>query len=237
MGALRTAAVAAPVLAGVLGLAGPASADARSFTATPASVVDDASPVEDLQVALTVTDAYWQRHFSEHFGGTYAPPLVLIGADEVPGYYDVDTDVVVCSGVEIPVEAARANALYCLGEDWLGVESDLVAQSADVGDSLVYLAAAHEWGHAVQARLSPEMVWQGYELQADCLAGAALGGAAADGTLVWEDGDSEELAAALTAAADQFPWADVADHGSPAERIEAFQLGFDAGPQGCLPVG
>jgi uncharacterized protein len=43
------------------------------------------------------------------------------------------------------------------------------------------------------------------ELQADCLAGAALQGAVEQGLVTLEPGDSEELAQGLIASADDYP--------------------------------
>jgi hypothetical protein len=44
-------------------------------------------------------------------------------------------------------------------------------------DTRLYLVVAHEWGHAIQARLNPDIQAVRRELQADCLAGAAIFGA------------------------------------------------------------
>lgn len=63
------------------------------------------------------------------------------------------------------------------------------------GDTWPYLVIAHEWGHAIQDRLGDSLTEKASELQADCLAGAALFGAAADGELILETGDQKELAA------------------------------------------
>jgi predicted metalloprotease len=109
-----------------------------------------------------------------------------------------------------------------------------MAQVYALGDSFIYLVVAHEWGHAIQARLAPNLRSRQLELQADCFAGAALYGAARDGTLYWDDGDLDEITTSLTRVADKYPWTNVGDHGSPTQRINAFLRGA-GGPQKCLP--
>ena len=227
MGAARSTGIVATLLAGSVGLAGPAAA-----SATPE---EDLTPVEELGDAVAVTSEYWALHFTETFGTVYVPPGLAQGEDGVPGFFDVEKDTATCGGYEVPVELAEGNAFYCYPDDYLVAEDELLDEAEVLGDALVYLVVAHEWGHAVQARIDPALVWVAGELQADCFAGAALGGAQRDGTLVWEEGDSEELESALTVAADDVPWTDVADHGSAEERIAAFDQGFAAGPLGCLP--
>ena len=58
----------------------------------------------------------------------------------------------------------------------------------------------------MQARLDPSLLATGEQLQADCLAAAAIFGAQADGTLELEPGDEDELIGSLTALADSSPW-------------------------------
>ena len=61
------------------------------------------------------------------------------------------------------------------------------------------------------------------ELQADCLAGAALQGAAEQGLVRIEPGDDEEIAQTLQAVADDYPWTDESSHGNARQRTAAFQ--------------
>ena len=76
---------------------------------------------------------------------------------------------------------------------------------------------------------------QTYELQADCLAGAALQGATNDGIVQWGASDSQELYNALDILSDQLPWTDPESHGSRDQRVGSYNLGVDNGPLGCLP--
>jgi predicted metalloprotease len=81
------------------------------------------------------------------------------------------------------------------------------------GDSWVYLIIAHEWGHAIQNRLKNSLVAQQKELQADCLAGAALYGAAEK---------------------DRTPRIEPGDHGDAFQRIENFSKGRTGGVKACF---
>ncbi|MFD5156846.1 hypothetical protein ACFWMJ_02005 [Streptomyces hawaiiensis] len=171
-------------------------------------------------------DAYWKGHWSEFFTGTYVPPTVL-------GAYDgASPDAPTCDGEPLLDD----NAFYCPpSEDYVAWDSDLMRDGYQYGDAFVYLVVAHEWGHAIQNRLEVQLRTIDGELQADCLAGAELEGAARDGTIVFEPGDVDELRTALARDADTTPWTKVGDHGSASERIDAFTMGQRLGVEGCLP--
>jgi hypothetical protein len=114
-------------------------------------------------------------------------------------------------------------------------DANLLVDGADlIGDSWVYLIVAHEWGHAIQARLDSTLVSSAYELQADCLGAAAMYGAVADGTLELEPGDDQELIGSLTTLADQMPWTMSSDHGDPFERVQWFTQGRNGGVNACF---
>jgi uncharacterized protein len=182
---------------------------------------------EDVDTAVRSTNQFWARHCSELFTGTYRPP-------NVHGFYDGDNpDAAPFCGPQPPVPL---NAFYCPSEDLLAWDVDLMSQLHEAGDAAVYLVVAHEWGHAVQQRLSTQLVTLDAELQADCLAGATLLGAARDGTIRFEQGDQEELARVLAALADRTPWTDVGDHGDTSQRIGSFARGGRDGVAACLPT-
>ncbi|MBI0295506.1 neutral zinc metallopeptidase [Streptomyces sp. PRKS01-29] len=197
---------------------------------TPTGTVDpDAggSAEQDIEAAVSVTNAYWQTHWSQLFTGGYNPPRIV-------GAYDGDTPgTPVCGAERLPDD----NAVYCPDGDYIAWDMDLMRWGHARGDAWVYLVIAHEWGHAVQNRLDAGLVDLARELQADCLAGAVLFGAAQDGTLTFEEGDTEELADALTALADRTPWTDVSDHGDASQRVSYFSRGARSGVKSCLPNG
>ncbi|MFH8366765.1 neutral zinc metallopeptidase [Streptomyces sp. NPDC018031] len=203
----------------------PGSPRSPTAPATPPADGGDDTVREDVEAAVRVTDAYWSKHWGDLFTGSYQPPRLL-------GAYDGATPPVPgCAGEALPDD----NAVYCPAGDYVAWDLDLMSRGHQAGDAWVYLVIAHEWGHAIQQRLSAELVSRAAELQADCLAGAALFGAERDGTLRFEEGDTQELNQALTALADETPWTDTTDHGDAGERIAAFDKGARSGVTACLP--
>jgi predicted metalloprotease len=97
-----------------------------------------------------------------------------------------------------------------------------------IGDAWVYLIIAHEWGHAIQARLQADQVSVAAELQADCFAGATLRRRRPRPAAVRARGH-QELQETLTAVADDFPWTKQSDHGDAQQRISAFNQGAQGG--------
>jgi len=188
----------------------------------PVDTVDRNAMAEDEQSAVDATNTYWQRHFQELFDRAYRPPTVQ------GGY--LGTSGPSCGGQP----SVAFNAFYCVDGDFLAWDENLMAAGyQQIGDAWVYLIIAHEWGHAIQARLDQTQLSVQLELQADCLAGATLSGAAQDGTLTIEEGDNEEIAQTLQAVADDYPWTSETDHGNAEERISAFNLGVQGGVRRC----
>jgi predicted metalloprotease len=184
----------------------------------------DAEVTQEINDAIQVVDTYWRTHWSEFFTGAYNPPRV-VGA-----YHAKDPDRPTCAGK--PAEAF--NAYYCIPEDYVAWDFDLMKTGYAQGDAWIYLVIAHEWGHAIQNRLQSHLVTADSELQADCLAGAVLWGAQKDGTLLWEEGDTTEIGTALSAFGDDYPWTDPSAHGDAVERVTAFGQGRSGGVNGCL---
>jgi len=81
--------------------------------------------------------------------------------------------------------------------------------SRELGDAFVYPVVAREWAHSMVPHLDLALVSEAYELQADCLAGAALQGAVDDGLVRLEPGDRQESTASLTAVASENEWGTV----------------------------
>jgi uncharacterized protein len=189
----------------------------------PVDRVDQGAMTDDEKTAVDVTDTYWQRHFSELFGEEYRSPQVAggyVGSDGPP-----------CGGQP----SVPFNAFYCTDGDFLAWDENLMAAGYEqIGDAWVYLIIAHEWAHAIQARLDRGLVSVAAELQADCLAGASLQGAARDGLVQIEPGDAEELGQTLAAVADDFPWTDESSHGNAQQRTAAFNQGANGGATACV---
>lgn len=196
----------------------PTAPPAGTFAADVEAAADD---------ARQVVDGFWVRHWGEVFTGTYKGPTVV-------GLYDgTGPNVPLCAGKPLPAY----NAAYCVPQDYLAWDVTLMGLRTQIGNSWPYLVVAHEWGHAIQARLATPLTTQSLELQADCLAGATLYGAATDGTLVLDDNAASEIATALAAASDETPWTSSADHGNATEQTGAFDAGRTGGVRACLAPG
>jgi predicted metalloprotease len=178
--------------------------------------------VEDEDVAVRITNTFWETWFAQQ-GRRYVPP-------RVEGSY-TGRNGPSCSGEP----SVPGNAYYCPSGNYLAWDDDLMrAGYTQIGDAWVYLVIAHEWGHAIQVQLPARYVSQAVELQADCLAGAALQGAADQGLVRIEPGDDEEIATTLEAVADDYPWTDQGSHGNARQRVAAFRAGVSRGVDGCL---
>jgi predicted metalloprotease len=201
----------------------PAVEDPAPTTPAALDEVDRAAMNQDEQAAVDAVDGFWRRNSEAVLGEQYLPPRVA-------GPY-VGADGPTCGGEP----SVAFNAFYCQPGDFLAWDQNLMAAGYNqIGDAWVYLIIAHEWGHAIQARLNADLVSVAAELQADCFAGAALQGAANDGVLTFEPGDSEELAQTLAAVADDYPWTNERDHGDVQQRTEAFSTGASGGVAACI---
>lgn len=200
---------------------GGGGGDSRS---DPIDEVNADSLAGDERLAVGATDAFWRQEFPAAFGRSYRSP-------EVKGGYRGGNGPA-CGGQP----AVAFNAFYCPSGDFLAWDENLMAAGyRQIGDAWVYLIIAHEWGHAIQARLQRDQVSVAAELQADCLAGATLFGAADRGLVQLEPGDTEELSQTLAAVADDFPWTKKSDHGDARERTDSFGRGARDGVEACLP--
>ncbi len=189
----------------------------------PAQEVNGPTLEADEKTAVAATDEWWRRHFAELFGRPYRSPRVA-------GAYRGTTGPRCAGQPSVPF-----NAFYCKPEDFIAWDRDLMAAGyRQIGDAWVYLVIAHEWGHAIQARLERGMVSVAAELQADCLAGAALLGASREGLLTFEPGDEQEIARTLVAVADDYPWTNERDHGNAQQRNAAFNVGARQGAVACI---
>jgi uncharacterized protein len=201
--------------------AGSASAQDTNIDAQPGSTDPD-SRADDEQTAVSIVDEFWRRWFAEQ-GVRYVRP-------RVEGGY-VGSRGPSCGGEP----SVPGNAFYCPAGNFLAWDENLMrAGYNQIGDAWVYLVIAHEWGHAIQAQLPGQLVAQAVELQADCLAGASITGAAQEGLVRIEPGDDEEIAQTLQAVADDFPWTDESSHGDAEQRKAAFDAGSNGGVDACL---
>jgi predicted metalloprotease len=197
------------------------------------------NPIDDLaRNALADLQGYWTEQFPDVFGEQFTP---LQG-----GFFSVDPDDVDpnqrvgCGALAREVEN---NAFYCQSpntpnSDSISYDRTFLGELAqDYGRFIPALVMAHEFGHAVQARVGAPQASILIETQADCFAGAWTAWVA--------DGQAEhtELQAAdldqllrgyflLRDPVGTSPGQQQA-HGSFFDRVSALQEGFDDGPAAC----
>jgi predicted metalloprotease len=183
--------------------------------------------------AVDVINDYWTRTF-QGWNGTWTAPQLWHG----DGFYDSSSSA---TGPSCGEPAPAMNAFYCGSSSTGFVAWDrqlLEAGNSKFGDTFTYLVLAHEYGHAVQQRLSEggadSAVSVKAELQADCMAGATLSDAVDHGTLELDSSKSEQLVESLQALGDNHPWQGEGDHGSSAQRVSSFKTGFSGGIDRCL---
>ncbi len=199
----------------------PAGAPDTNVDAAPGADDPETRSGDEAQAVSTV-NTFWERWFAEQ-GRRYVPPTV-------EGGY-VGTNGPTCAGQP----SVPGNAYYCPSGNFLAWDENLMrAGYTQIGDAWVWLVIAHEWAHAIQAQLPDRYLAQAVELQADCLAGAALQGAADAGLARIEPGDAEEISQTLQAVADDYAWTDESSHGNARQRTSAFQTGVSDGVDACL---
>ncbi|MBM7805585.1 putative metalloprotease [Geodermatophilus bullaregiensis] len=199
-------------------------------------------PIDTLaRNALADLETFWAERFPDVYGGPFEP---LSG-----GYYSVDPDDVDPSlypdgiGCGTDPRDLENNAFYCSSQeapnsDSISYDRAFLAQLAsEYGEVLPQLVMAHEFGHAVQARVGYPPTSIATETQADCLAGAWTAWVA-DGNARYSEIDTADLDQLLrgyfllrdpvgTGSGEQQA------HGSYFDRVSAFQEGFDDGAEAC----
>jgi predicted metalloprotease len=203
-----------------------ADAVLRTDTRTAFSYEEYAQTVESVLGSL---DEYWAEALPATFGVRYRSPsrYVYYRPEESPGPR--------CGSEKAPPK----NAFYCPAGDFIAWDESglLIPYYVSSGDFAAAFVLAHEFGHAVQARLPKrEPLGVLNELQADCFAGAWAAHVAEQGLL--DPGDLDEATLAVFTARD-VPGTEFTDpraHGSGFERTRAFADGYEAGPRRCYPA-
>lgn len=191
--------------------------------------------------ALADLETFWAGQFPDVFGTGFEP---LEG-----GYFSVDPDDVDPAryprGIGCGSAAAEVedNAFYCVApdapnSDSISYDRSFLAELAgEFGRFIPALVMAHEFGHAVQARVGSPSASIAAETQADCLAGAwtrwVAEGRAEHSTL--RTAELDEVLRGYLQLRDPVgtdPSAEAA-HGSYFDRVSAFQEGFDSGAEAC----
>lgn len=174
--------------------------------------------------------SFWKDHFSQDFGKTMKP---LAGG--IYSYTPNQSKQVPCVG---NAKGAAGNAFYCPSGDLVAYDRDFLGSLAkQYGSFLVTLVFAHEFGHAIQARIGePSNKTIVVETQADCFAGVFVK-QATKGTphfkITSKDLDSVLAGYLLFRDAPGGTSSGSGSHGSGFDRISAFQDGFNGGAKTC----
>jgi predicted metalloprotease len=192
-----------------------------------------------LEEVLDDVDGYWTR------------TLTAAGRDEPRvGFLAIPEGRAARTGCG--AVADELAAFYCPSDDtiyvgrrlaaelWAGINESFPGQRAGygraVGDFGLAYVLAHEYAHNVQHELGlfslgPRTRSKPFELQADCMAGAWANSVYASGRIQEED-VQEAMSTAL--ASGDFDYVNADHHGTPQERLAAWQLGYESGdPAQC----
>jgi predicted metalloprotease len=246
IGALLTvAALLAVSGCSVVVLGRPSAAEPPVDDAEPGEVnvvgaVD--GPIDALaRNALADLEDYWAEQFPEVFRTRFTP---LAG-----GYFSVDPDdvdpAVYPQGIGCGADPREVedNAFYCQAaqapnSDAISYDRSYLTELADgYGRFIPALVMAHEFGHAVQARVGSPGASIAAETQADCFAGAwtasVAAGEAEHSTI--REPELDEVLRGYLLLRDPVGTSTAEDqaHGSYFDRVSAFQEGFDDGPTAC----
>jgi hypothetical protein len=182
-----------------------------------------------LEQVIASLEQFWARELPASFDVAYSPPSRYV-------YYRSDEgDGPRCG----PEQAPARNAFYCPAGDFIAWDETglMIPYYVSAGDFAAAFVLAHEFGHAMQARLpQTERLGVLTELQADCFAGAWSRFVQDEGLL--QAGDLDEATFAVFSARDVpgTPFTDPAAHGSGFERTRAFSDGYEEGAGGCSPA-
>jgi predicted metalloprotease len=182
-----------------------------------------------LEQVIGSLEAYWSKALPAELGAQYSDPARY-------AYYRPGQDAGPRCGNE---QAPPKNAFYCPAGDFIAWDEPglMIPYYVQAGDFAAAFVLAHEFGHAMQARL-PRKEERGVlnELQADCFAGAWAGDMQRQGLL--DQGDLDEATLAVFSARDVpgTSFTDPAAHGTGFERTRAFSDGYEGGPGTCYPA-
>jgi uncharacterized protein len=208
---------------------------------------DSAQPQDMEQFLTAVTkdvDSYWTKTFKDSNLPEPRVSYMWIPAGRTAASACGDADGTL----------GDSAAAYCPGDDTIyisekfatGIYNGALDQALPgssqgygrtIGDFAVAYIVAHEYGHQVQDELGlfqqygQQLPAMAFELQADCYAGTWARSAYQENRL--EDGDVQEALDAALAVGD-FDAGNPGHHGTPEQREEAWNSGFQAGdPSSC----
>ena len=190
-----------------------------------------------LLAALADIERWLQAEYEPVFGS----PFVPLEGQVFAGYPERSDDLPGCGEPRTSYqELQQFVAFYCPLGDFIVYddgENGLLAQlAAEFGAATIGIVLAHEYGHAVQSRtgaLQLNLPTVATEQQADCIAGAWAGRAAAGNApgVPFTDDDIRAGLISMITVQDPVGIDPTAPggHGSGFDRVGAFQAGFQQG--------
>jgi predicted metalloprotease len=186
-----------------------------------------------LELSIESLHGYWAQTLPSLFDQEYVPLQATIA------YRPVQGEIPPC-GEETPNPSEYTRqAFYCGRGDFVAWDAqNLFPRFYErFGDLSVGLVLAHEWGHAVQARVGYSGADPFPELQADCYAGAWFASIGDDSPLAEARTRIEPALIALfnhlgDPSGTGFDRNSI--HGTPIQRQNSFKDGHDNGAAACL---
>lgn len=126
---------------------------------------------------------------------------------------------------------------YCVATRTIHIDLRFLQPATDAyGPTTILTATAHEWGHHIQILrgiTAATHTRRERELQADCYAGAFVAADIRQGALA--KSEVQQARRFLRSIGARHPGADADDsaHGTPAQRVVAFDRGFNGGVDAC----
>jgi len=200
----------------------------------------------DAFVAVAFTDI--ERWWSEAYPAVYGEPFEPLTGGLYAGYPGRDPEIPGCGEPETRYEDLTLYvAFYCEFGDFMayddGTDGILTPLAEDIGNAVMGVVLAHEYGHLIQERSGaldrplPTIIT---EQQADCFAGGWTGQSYRGESDLLQLGDADVRAGLIAmlsvrdpVGTDQFA---VGGHGSAFDRVGAFQEGFINGPARCAEL-
>ena len=199
---------------------------------------------EFLLAVMTDLEAWWAQIYPSIYGEVFTP----LEGDVYAAYPERPDDIPGCGAPRTTYDDVQQYvAFYCGVGDFIvyddGTDGLLAELARDYGAATIGTVLAHEYAHAIHLRigaLDRALPTITTEQQADCFAGAWTGRAArGEATTVrFSDGDVRAGVIAMTKVSDPVGIDQFVDggHGSGFDRVGAFQVGFDEGPERCAEL-
>ena len=189
----------------------------------------------DADETIADIQSYWATTMPSVYGEAYQ----AISADRLFPYSQADPPPGCGTRGDTPYAEVAGNAFYCSEGDFVAWDAQQLFPklTQQFGAFAPALVLAHEWGHAIQARVGFDADESVYvEQQADCFAGAWAGHVASGGSdLSVSSDDLDRALAGMLQLSDPVGIDSGQDgaHGNGFDRVGAFQDGVEGGASAC----